>query len=287
MSIATRLHTVGRYLACPYARFSTKLPPEAIRTRPTVEAQDLLDVIHNRIGFLRVPNYVPKEVTRAICLRLDSDFTVRDYENAPGVGKVDGVGTPFFETDQKAPALARYYQTARKSMDVARSLCHPHLSPLDKLRLELDERWSKGATVLNLGSGKMFSGLIRVLNGAVLAHEDKLERDMGCSARSLNYMAQLACNIYLRMPLAGGELARWGISLPDEEYKERTGSTYGIEPASLPKRSISVRPSTGDLIIFNPRFLHSVGAASGETSRVSMSTFVLYQGDDRPLGFWS
>jgi|JI9StandDraft_1071089.scaffolds.fasta_scaffold62424_2 hypothetical protein len=287
MLSTNRLCCAGRFLVSSYARFSTSLPSEPIRTRPTVEVHDLLHLVYNRIGFLRVPNYVPKKVTRAICLKLDSDFKVTDYENAPGVGKVDGVGTPFFETENKPVALRKYYETARKSMDAARDLCRPYLSPLDKLRLELDERWPKGATVLNLGSGKMFSGLIRVLNGAVLAHEDKLERDMECSSRSLNYVGQLACNIYLRMPKAGGELTRWGISLPDEEYKKRIGSTYGIEPASLPKRSITIRPCTGDLIIFNPRFLHAVGAASSETSRVSMSTFILYQGDDRPFSFWS
>ena len=174
-----------------------------------------------------------------------------------------------------------------KSLGVTREFFEPYLSPMDRLRLELDEEWKHGASLLDLGDGKMFCGLFRVLSGGVLAHEDKLERDHHRELpERLNYTAQLAANIYLNVPDQGGNILSWNKSLGDHEYDELRGDSYGIEPKLLGPESSSIKPCTGDLIFFNPRKPHAITPSKGG-ERVTISTFILYGGSKKPLYFWS
>ncbi len=49
-----------------------------------------------------------------------------------------------------------------------------------------------------------------------------------------------------------------------------------------------IKPETGDLIIFNPRNLHAIQPSeSGDEERITISSFLAYCGDKKPLKFWS
>jgi hypothetical protein len=213
---------------------------------------------------------------------------ITEYKNADGVCKIGDIGMAFFEIEGNEELRQKYYSKALSSLDIARQIFHPYLSPLDKLRLEISDRWPGGSALMNIGEGKMFTGLIRVLSGDVLPHEDKLERDSGITQESIDYIGQIAANIYLQVPKSGGALQLWDKTCEDEEYDALRGNSYGITRDRLPPPAMTIMPEAGELILFNPRNLHAVTPSpKGDLPRVSYSTFLCYGGEDKPIRFWS
>ena len=90
-----------------------------------------------------------------------------------------------------------------------RTLARPAVTPIDKLRLELDEQFPHGATVARFQGRKMLTGIARITRAAysqIVAeqpHFDALPEKYGVLD------AQLAANIYLAVPPKGGELEIW------------------------------------------------------------------------------
>ncbi|MCH9626727.1 MAG: L-gamma-glutamyl-L-propargylglycine hydroxylase [Chlamydiales bacterium] len=255
-------------------------------TAPRLNIDQLRQLMNGEISMLRVPQYASRELCSKASLQMLNRYRIEEYKNAKGVMKVDGIGKAYFETTAGKDTKQEYYEKAESSIELARHLFTPELSPLDRLRLELDERWPTGASLLNLGDGQMFCGLLRVLSGPVLAHEDKLERDHGPIPNSLNYVGQLAANVYLRTPKSGGELHTWNRSLETEEYDRLRGDSYGISPERFGPPSATITPECGDLIFFNPRNLHAITPSEGQ-SRITIATFILYGDESTPLRFWS
>ena len=54
----------------------------------------------------------------------------------------------------------------------------------------------------------------------------------------------------------------------------------------LPPPDAVVAPRVGDLILFNSNRIHAVRACRGGP-RVTVSCFIGYRGEGRPLGYWS
>ncbi|MFI5343648.1 MAG: hypothetical protein ACHQUC_05440 [Chlamydiales bacterium] len=290
LTLAVRSLSSVRAYSTQYPMSGLYQPPLiGVKEADEISSQDIVDLATNKIGFLRIPHYVSQELSKGFCKKFFQHYRIQDYENAPGVGKASNLGMALFECTGNAAEKKRaeYYEQAARSMHAIRQLFNPHLSPLDKLRLEMECKWKHGASLLNLGEGRMFSGLIRCLNSDVLAHEDKLERDIPIPVGKINYLSQIALNFYLEMPEIGGEVRRWHYSLEDESYDTLRGASYGIVPERLDDRYDEVKPQQGDLILFNPRFLHSIKASKGLGNRITLSSFILYGGHDQPLQFWS
>jgi hypothetical protein len=246
------------------------------------------NLIRGKIDLVRIPNYCSKELCGKVSERL-LNHKIQDYANAPGVGKVSDIGMAFFETIGDLDLKEEYYKKAIQNIQLTRKIFGKESSPLDRFRLELDEIWPHGAQLLRLEEGRpMFTGLVRVLSQEVLPHEDKLERDLGCSVEKLPYISQIAVNFYLKVPKSGGEIILYDQSLSDEEYDRLRGDSYGIDRRILPSPKIEIRPQVGDLTLFNARYLHAVNPSGDpKDKRVSFSTFILYGGDNKPLKFWS
>jgi hypothetical protein len=250
-----------------------------------LKIRHLKDLFDNKIAALRVPNFCSPS---AVCQAIDNlkSKEIVDYNNAPGVGKFKDVGMAFFEIEDEESKKA-YYEQRINSFQAVREVFFPYSSPIDELRAALDEQWPHGASLLDLGEGPMFSGLVRAVKQEILPHEDKLERDCPEAISKIHYVSQLAFNCYLSCPLAGGALELYGISLADETYKKLAQGSYGINRSLLPKPQLTLQPEAGELIAFNPRYLHSVSMNTDEIPRLAVSTFVLYQGKNLPLRLWS
>lgn len=244
---------------------------------------DLKNLLVGNIFALRIPNYTKFEDAMRISRQL-LQYTINDYTNAPGIGRI---GTAYYEVENMNDKL-KYYAEAKKNIDALREQCAPNLSPIDKLRLELDEIWPAGASIENLGHGKMFIGLARCMeeHKDVLPHEDVLRRDDKGSPRSRELIAQLALNIYLKVPKEGGELELWNKSCSDEEFNRLRGQSYGIPRHLLPLPACRIKPHVGELVLFHSTRLHAVLPGKGG-QRLSLSCFLGYRGENQPLSLWS
>lgn len=199
---------------------------------------------------------------------------------------VDRVGLPFNLTYNATPSsgiVEQYYNEALSSLLRMRHFVPGSLNPIDKLRLELDERFSAGATVAKFEGRKMLAGMCRITrpNSATLSnnqpHFDALP------TRYAKLDVQLAANIYIRMPKVGGELELW-----DVESLNPLSQTPLDWRAELPEPHI-ITPKTGELIIFNCRKPHAIRSFEGTpdiAERVTVQMFIGYQ-NGKPLQLWN
>jgi hypothetical protein len=261
------------------------------RDAPLVAAElnrdRILDLAAGRIAAVQIPRYYPEDYSHLIAQRLLNSTLFGHYANAPDIGRV---GKAYFETVGDPAVRRQYYEHATEWIQAMRDLCRPFASPMDTFRLQLQEIWPAGATLETLEGRPMFVGLARVFESGSGAHphQDVLARDAprGCN-RAHTIRAQLAANVYLKPPAAGGELDLWLRKPTDEEYEAmRRPGSYGVDRSSLGEPDVILTPASGDLILFNAHNLHAVRSASGG-SRITMSTFVGFRGSCRPLTYWS
>lgn len=246
---------------------------------------DALQVLANEeVGAIVVKNFYDE----AFCEKANAVFNSQKqgYINAPSIGRV---GMAYFEADGQPELIEKYYNNARQGIELMRSAFAPYVSPMDLLRLRLQEAWIPGANLENLDNRKMFVGLTRVVapNVDFLVHQDDLRVDAPDSLRAKSLQGQFAANIYLDIANEGGELDMWDMILDDATYDDlREPGVYGIERDRLPPPTCSYKPEVGDLVIFNCRRLHAV-SASKDKSRLSISCFIGYRGEKQPLTYWS
>lgn len=267
-----------------------------IKISQKLKLNDLIDLLNGKHLALRIPNYYPGREAKKISRELIKEKALERYNRAPDVG-VQRTGITFFETSCSVEMLKRYYEQAQVSIQSLRQTCFPHLSPLDKLRLELQEIWVPGAHIENVHNQTMLAGIGRVFedNFELPPHQDIFARDISDIGIPPaypfdNFITQLSANIYLQTPKSGGELEVWELkpsisvreAIRDPEYKYE-----GIlDRNSLPSATLKIKPKVGELILFDSGRIHSVRPCQ-DGPRVSMSMFIGYRSREKPLTYWS
>lgn len=254
--------------------------------RKEIAPKDLIGLFDGSVTAIRIPSYYPEETADLISRALLHSDMHGKYENAPNIGRV---GQAFFESQASEVAARRYERDAVKWIRDLRAGMFPVLTPVDRMRLELDEVWPAGAHVAVMGGRKMFVGLARTFGEGSDAepHQDVFWWDAPESAEAHSVQSQVAMNVYLTMPASGGELTLWAVSYDRQEYNRlRIEQSYGLKRAQLPTPIVTIRPRVGELILFNATKVHAVEEIKKGT-RVTWSCFVGYQGDKSPLVLWS
>ncbi len=270
-----------------------------IRTTDTLRGEELLDLAEGRLLAIRVPGYCPEPQSEILSQRLLNHHRLFRYSENPNVL---GIGMDFWDPckcgkDEESWLLEnpdrlrdRYYEEARPAICDMRRALEPYLSPMDKLRLELQEAWPAGANLGNVEGRPMFVGVARVFEDGAEAfpHDDKIGRVIPDAPKAQEFLGQLSCNIYLQTSREGGELELWRERLTSETYGRfhMDDSTYGVRREELPPSEALLQPQVGELILFDATRLHAVRKVQG-SPRVALSCFVGYRGPESPLEFWS
>lgn len=257
-----------------------------ILERNEITQNDLRALIEGTASAVRVPKYYGGKAADDIAKMLLGSSLHGKYVNAPDIGRV---GQAFFESQANEEARRKYETDAVKWIRELRAGLAPNLTPIDKVRLELDEVWEAGAQLATMNGRKMFVGLARTFSEGSYAepHQDIFAWDAPDAPEASRVTKQLAVNVYLKMPEQGGGLTLWPVSFNQADYKARQiEGSYGLRKEELPAPSAEIQPQVGDLIFFNANNVHSVERI-GKGTRVTWSSFIGYQGDAAPLILWS
>ncbi|MEU4872547.1 2OG-Fe(II) oxygenase [Streptomyces sp. NPDC021608] len=259
-----------------------------------VNSADLLALARGEIMAISVNSYCDPQVGRDNAQHLLGDeLRYTGYDNVPDVHKwghntYEGLSSPEHEE--------RYFADALPAIQSLRDYWSPYLSPIDRLRLELQEGWPAGANMEYLDRRPLFVGQARIFhegNGAI-PHQDFLPWELRNLRKSqqvdgvAQLTGQLTANMYLQTPQVGGELELWSIGYDYGAYDSlRAGpDSYGLHRDQIPGAAMVLKPRDGMLILFHATRVHAVRPSEG-ADRVAISTFIGVRSVDRPLTWWS
>jgi hypothetical protein len=257
-----------------------------------LDAQSVQHLLTGQALAIRVPEYCSVEAQRA-ALSFVRSQPQQDYEYVGAVqGKsvrialgVKRIGTPFnsvYGPGASEEERAAYYRDAAPRIRALRFAMAPYLSPIDRLRVELDETWPQGANVGAFQGAKMFVGICRSTPAATseagtAPHFDAPVPGIVALER------QFAANAYLSVPDAGGELELWDVEPLTAEAIRAVDMTADLRKALPPP--VTLKPRVRELIVFDTRRPHAVrGFTVGD--RISLQCFIGVT-PDRSLVLWN
>lgn len=245
-------------------------------------AESIRKLIARAVDAIHVPGFYPAELSARFADAIAAHSELEAYEIQSSLKRL---GMGYVDVAGRAEKAEQYHSEAMRSIWGIRDMIYPTLTPIDHFRLLLEEIWPAGATLQTIKGNKSFVGTCRVIEpgGVMLPHNDRLARMLGDDSAGLT--GQMAMNIYLDMPPAGGELELWlREPTPEEDAVQVTDD--GIAREGLDEPRVVIRPGNGDLVLFNSQLIHCVTPAVGGR-RVTASCFVGYRGDAAPLTYWS
>ncbi|MEU6021615.1 2OG-Fe(II) oxygenase [Micromonospora sp. NPDC048871] len=199
-------------------------------------------------------------------------------------GDFQSIGTSIGEAGESTANEDRYMATAAETTElIRREVFAGRLSPLDDLRLRLDETWPDGATVARHEGRMMLPGIIRrwPAGGHANPHIDQRAIPLLAAHR---LRRRIGTNIYLEVPPPdnGGEVEFWTLWTDEGSYDAHRRSDYGLDRADLGEPHWSCAPRQGDLLMFDAARVHGVRRVD-QGSRVSAACFVGVPSPGEPL----
>jgi hypothetical protein len=293
-----------------------------IRTRDQVrapvvqrelDAEALRGLARDHITAVHVPGYCSDHVATTLadwCLRAPEGFEMWRFYTAGGSGAendVETVGTPLGVALRQG-TVARYFEQAATATTTMRQLCRPEPSPIDRLRLELDEQFPQGSLLsvfradaaeageelAKFSGRKLKAAIPRVMRAGPSRRQAEVHPhwDFRRGARGPSYTGLFSANVYLRMPDRGGELEIWPVTGDSVEpmlrelvgagdFTEETWRRFGQRLRERLPQPWVLQPHPRDLILINTKFVHAV-AGFDRGVRVTLQTFIdLFE--DKPL----
>ena len=251
----------------------------------------LEDLVSGRILAIRVTDFVPKNLCNDLSEYFLGHHDIKNYDHDVQINGqkktlfygVKRIGYPFNLTYGKSmddPVKKEYYDRALAGTRELRELLKTNISPIDRLRLELDELWKDGANIARFENKMMLAGIGRVINHKDIKnneppHVDSIPPDISLDGRFSGI-------IYLKVPSDGGELELWDRQ-PDLTSEEKLNPEFNWRTRL--DSPVVIRPDVGDLVLINTLLPHAVNSFS-DGDRVAVQVFVGYK-TGRPLQLWS
>lgn len=248
-----------------------------------ITRSDVAGLVAGRIAAVRVPGLLPAARCHAITAAL-ADAEMDRYDESRVFPVVAKFGPAINDHRDGGDLRDDYWEAARAAEkgwsvlglpDAPRELClaafrsaWPDVAPGRRQRRE------------------MHVGIVREINAGLQVHFDDAVREYAGRLLDAEVVAQLAFNIYVRVPPVGGETVLWRRRWQPSDEDLRIPGGYGYhESVADGAQSLTLRPELGEGFLFDPRHYHTVRPAT-DGRRISIGCFVGLTDDGR-LALWS
>jgi hypothetical protein len=262
---------------------------DTIISAKELEEWHLIGLLDRSIDAVIVPNYFLEQECITISERIKKSKHFNAY---PGYPSVLRLGLELFECGESELELAKHQEQALTLIKEMRRLVHPYISPIDRLRVELDDIWSYGCTLAKLGDKKVFTGIVREYqeDSPGAPHCDVIGWGFLKSYKDKpNLISNIAANVYLKMSESGGEILLWDEWPTQSEYKIEQNIDDPVSVGNSKKTTqpkLEITPNLGDLILFSSMRIHSVKMTKTGV-RMTWGCLIGYSGTNDPLVFWT
>jgi hypothetical protein len=249
--------------------------------RDALTAGSLRELAAGEVELIWHRGFVPADRCEAVLPRIEAACAAASYTLTD---HLQSLGTSLGEAAESAENARRYLATAAETTALIRDgIFAGQLSPMDLLRLRLDELWPYGAGVARHQGRMMLPGIIRrwPQGGHANPHIDQREIPLLAGHR---LSRRLGVNVYLEVPPAGcgGEIEFWGVWKDEADYQRQRRADYGLDRDRLGEPFCVIAPGPGDLLMFDAARVHGVRRVS-RGSRVTAACFVGVRTLDDPL----
>ena len=255
----------------------------------TISSSSIQDLCNGKIVAIWVKRFYETQFCEYATKKIEGSPQITSYPEIAGFYRL---GSPYaqafedFKNKNIFSTIESYFQNSLEQIEHIRSLFHPYYSPIDKLRLLLDEAWEPGATLKTVNKSKYFAGIVRIMNDSKTALPPHVDRYIPLDSPDIKYKIQLAANIYLNTPKKNGHLKLWQQSISKIDTSQRNKLAVCESQKYLPNPAVSISPECGDLVIFNASLLHAV-TGEMEGKRMALGLFIGMRAYNEPLEFWS
>lgn len=266
-----------------YGRDTQALVPIVSR----LTAEGIAALAQGRVAALRRPRFIDGMMARRLANSILKHPGRKTYRAEPSLGFV---GEALYDSNDDEAAREEYFRNRLANTELMRQLCAPYRSPLDAVRLEVEEAWKPGTRVETIDGRPLSVGIGRVFQPGSVAHEhqDVPHWDSHFHPDFAGVTATLSFVVYLMTADQGGQLVLYDRSLDRHDYDANRDPNvqYAIRRAALPQPSAVITPGVGELIVFKASAVHAVTRiASG--IRVTLSMFGNVRTADLPIGWHS
>lgn len=262
--------------------------------RTELRAEDVQAVAEGLALALVIENYYPSEACERMAERLMKATGLwSGYPPEVCADHIKILGTPLYNClgEELSEDCEEYWRKAPYRNRALRAAASPLIFPADQVRIELDNDWPGGATLLRVDGRQAFYGLCRFIRqgGGMEPHTDRADWDLPC-AETARIKTQLFLNLYLTQAEAGGDLEVWSLDVPtkaDYDDLRNPEIPYALDRRLLPEPDATITVRPGALVIANASRPHAVTPCSGAGDRLSVSGFLGYSGPGDPLRVFS
>lgn len=244
---------------------------------------NIADLAAGRCAALRVPDFLPQSTCEEILHSLtnaqfDSYGAERVY---PPVMRL-GVGVSDYRCDGRVADT--YWEALVEGRKAWRSLGLV-FDPFTVCRKALGAHWPRPVAVGRRGGREMGPGVAREPNQGFRVHFDDVLREFSGNLLDANLVAQFAFNLYLSVPLKGGETVVWRHRWQPADETFRLPHSYGYAEAVVGNAEwFELKPQVAEAVLLNPRYFHAV-RPSHDSRRIALG-FAVGLSDTGELLTW-
>jgi len=253
---------------------------------PGIHAEALTRLLSGEISCLVVRGFIEDQIAALICERLMDLPDFLPHKDVPGL---QVLGYSHFQAVRDPELFCSYSRIGKTLQRRLEEISSPEMSPFQTLLDYLCANTNRVVEKLSLEQeSELAPFTVRACHYdvGIEPHQDLLAAESPAEKIPRKFTRQLAVNLFLSAADDGGDLEIFDLGPDDTGYDNLDDGPKSVEPESLPEPCVSVRPKTGDLILFDSTLVHRVLENSGAKPRMTLSCFAATSTESSKLRYW-